>query len=118
VPATLDSNRRIGINPTAEFPDVRTKPPRYVERTFDEIHCSDSPEFRSALELMIFPRVAVAALVHAPIGAASGQPVPLGWASFDDQVVARTQAYVEDRLGRFIRDDLLDSRYAEAMSAG
>ncbi|MCP3404065.1 hypothetical protein [Bradyrhizobium sp. CCGB01] len=116
--------RRIGLNPTAESPDVSTvclfagKPPRYVERTFDEIHCSDAPEFPPALEMMIFPRVAVAALVHAPIGATSGQAVPLGWATFDEQVVARAQTYVADRLGRFVQDDVLYDRYTDALSAG
>jgi hypothetical protein len=109
--------RRIGLNQTADAADIKAvcllagKPARYVERTFDEVHSSDATAFSASLEMLLIPRVAVAAVVHAPIGAATGQAVALGFASFDEQVVARAQNLVADSLGRFIHDDLRYHRY-------
>lgn len=93
------------------------KPPRYVEKTFDERHWADAPEFPPALEILLVPGAAVAAVTHAPIGAASGQPVALGFASFDRKVLARVQSYIVDRLGRYVRDDEPFDRYLKAMIA-
>ena len=36
---------------------------------------------------MIIPGIAAAAVVHAPIGVTFGQSIPLGLASFDEDVV-------------------------------
>jgi hypothetical protein len=90
--------------------------PPYVERTFDEIHQCENAEFSPALELMIIPNVAMAALLHAPIGAPSGQPVALGLTSFDPEVVARAQSMLKDRLGRFVKEDALYRQYVDALN--
>ena len=91
--------------------------PQYVERTFDQVHHCDNADFSPALELMIIPDVAMAALVHAPIGAPSGQPVALGLASFDDVVVARAQSLLKERVGRFVQEDAIYSQYAGALDS-
>ena len=44
-------------------------------------------------ELMCIPGIAAAALVHAPIKSPIGFPVPLGFLSFDPEVVTRAEAY-------------------------
>lgn len=79
------------------------KPPWFIDRTFDEVFSADSAAVPDALEIMIVPKIAVAVLVHAPIGASEGYAVPLGWASFDKDVVARTQAFAADSLWQFVR---------------
>lgn len=113
--------RKLVQQPAADAPDPRSiclvagKPPRYLERSFDEVHCSDAPEFPGALELLLFPNTAVAAMVHSPIGATSGQPVALGLASFDAQVVSRAQSFIVDRLARFIVDDAKLKQFADAL---
>jgi hypothetical protein len=93
------------------------KPPRYTERTFDDIHPADTASFPPALELLVVPGTAVAAIVHAPIGAASGYATPLGLASFDPAVTRRAHSLVLDGLGDFIRDDASHARYSRALSA-
>lgn len=115
--------RKIGLNEAADATDIAAvclfagKPPRYVERAFDEIYSSDAPEFSASLEMLLVPRVAVAAVVHAPIGATTGLAVALGLASFDEQVVTRAQNFVADRIGRFIQDGTRYDRYVSALSS-
>lgn len=107
--------RRIATVAPASTMELRTiclfsgKAPSFIGRTFDDVFCSDTSDIPAALELMIVPQIAVAALVHAPIGASSGYAVPLGWASFDEGVVARTQDLIANKLTRFLHEgDLLD----------
>ncbi|MFO1036187.1 MAG: hypothetical protein U1E45_05015 [Geminicoccaceae bacterium] len=87
----------------------------FTDRTFEEVLGADSSDIPPALEIMIVPRIAVAALVHAPIGASSGYAVPLGWASFDESIVARTQAFAADRLWPFVRDRDRHTQLVEAL---
>lgn len=87
----------------------------FVDRTFDEVLGADSSDIPPALEVMIVPNVAVSVLVHAPIGASSGHAVPLGWASFDESVVARTQVFVADRLWQFVREPSQHDRLVHAL---
>ncbi|PLT96739.1 hypothetical protein [Sinorhizobium medicae] len=94
------------------------KAPWFIDRTFDEVLSADSNDVPAALEVMIVPNIAVAALVHAPIGTSSGFAVPLGWASFDDDIVARTQAFVADRLWQFVREPDLHDRLVHALQSG
>lgn len=89
----------------------------FIDRTFDKVHSADTSDVPSALEIMIIPNIAVAALVHAPIGASSGYAVPLGWASFDENVVARTQKFAVDRLLPFLRDRDLYDRLVDALQS-
>jgi hypothetical protein len=94
------------------------EPPRYLEKSFDEVHCAGAPEFPIALEIVLCPPAMMAAVVHAPVGAVSGQAAALGLASFDQKVVTRAQAFVADRLARFVRDKAVYDRYVDALNAG
>ena len=75
--------------------------PRYLERAFDEVRVAAVSEFPAALEILVVPRIAAFAIVHAPINAVDGYPVPLGLASFDTEVVDRVSAYVSERADRY-----------------
>lgn len=110
---SLRAPTELEINLACFYP---AKPPRYAERTFDEIHTADTASFPPALELLVVPGTAVAAIVHAPIGAASGYATPLGLASFDPAVTSRAQTLVLDKLSRFVGDDASHARYSRALS--
>ncbi|WP_407048917.1 hypothetical protein [Methyloraptor flagellatus] len=102
--------RRIAAVAPASATELRAvclfpgKAPWFVDRTFDEVLAADFSHLPPALEIMIVPHIAVAVLAHAPIGASSGYAVPFGWASFDENVVTRTQAFVADKLWTFMCD--------------
>ncbi len=105
----------IDVRLESDMPICR-RPGWYVDRTFDEVHSADSVgDISPALELFVIPKVAAAALVHAPIGAFAGFPVPLGWASFDPSVVARTETFLRDRLWRFVKDEEARRRLGAAL---
>lgn len=115
--------RRLGSHPASDIADIKIaclfsgRPPRYIRESYDEVYCSDSTQFPPALELLIVPGTAVAAVVHAPIGASSGHVTPLGVASFDEEVTKRTQALVADRMGRFIQDHQQYARYYDVLGS-
>jgi hypothetical protein len=104
---TLAALRRtIQAGNPSEPSDLKTlclfsgRPPRFLEKSFDEVRVSDSTWLPPALEMLLIPGIAVVATVHAPIGASAGFPVPLGIASFDTEVVGRAEealAAVMDR---------------------
>lgn len=75
-------------------------PPRYIEEIFDEVVASHEVRFPRALEIYLVPSIAMAAIVHAPIGASTGNTVPLGIASFDPAVLERCEQYIEDNQPR------------------
>lgn len=75
-------------------------PPLYVKEAFDEIVISHDARFPKALEMYLVPSIAMAAIVHAPIGATVGNAVPLGIASFDPMVLERCERYIEDNRTR------------------
>ncbi|REG52449.1 hypothetical protein EQ718_07395 [Paracoccus versutus] len=75
---------------------TRAAPPRFIKETFDEIAESDAARFPRGLELYLVPSIAMAAIVHAPLGASIGNTVPLGIASFDPAVLERCEQYLED----------------------
>ncbi|WP_018858499.1 hypothetical protein [Rhizobium sp. 42MFCr.1] len=77
------------------------KPARYVERTFDEVMITDTPQFPRSLEILAVSGLFCAVLVHAPIGDASGYPVPLGFASFDPEIVKGVISHIDDRSGQY-----------------
>lgn len=77
------------------------KVPRYVERSFDQVHTSDSTEIAPGFELLLVPNVTVVAMVCAAIGASSGYPVPLGFASFDEEVVKRAEEFLSGRVAQY-----------------
>ena len=45
------------------------------------------------------------------------QAAPLGFASFDQEVVARAQALVMDCIGRFLQDDDRRAMYTDALTS-
>ncbi len=92
------------------------KPPRYLEGAFERIYSTDSVAFPASVEILLVPRVAVAVVVHSPIGAATGQAVALGFASFDEQAIGRAQAYISEFLPRFVLDEARRQQYLEAMN--
>jgi hypothetical protein len=88
--------------------------PRYLEKAFNHICESRQSHIPATIEILMIPRVAVAVIIHAPIGASSGQPVPLGILSFDEAVLARAQKYVLDNIDSYIKEgDMLDQIEAE-----
>ena len=89
----------------------------HLEKAFDHIACSESPQFPRALEVLLLPGVMTAICVHAPIGSNNGLPVPLGLASFDPAVVDRTERYLEGRLRPFLKDPVIDALAARALQA-
>jgi hypothetical protein len=60
------------------------RPPRYIEKAFQLVCASDQRRCPGPLEILLLPHVAAAVLVHVPIGAPRGYPVPLGFVSFDE----------------------------------
>jgi hypothetical protein len=77
------------------------KPAQYTARTFDEIHPIPVGAFPQSLELLLVPSVMMAAIVHAPLGSSTGNPVPLGLVSFDPLVIDRTNTYFLERYERY-----------------
>jgi hypothetical protein len=73
------------------------KPPKYTATTFDKIQDIRIGDFPKSLELLLVPSVMIVAIVYAPLGAPTGNPAPLGFASFDPLVVDRAQAYLLER---------------------
>lgn len=116
--------RRIAAIAPASTAELRVlclfpgKAPWFIDRTFDEVLSADSNDLPAALEVMIVPNIAAAALVHAPIGASLGYAVPLGWASFDQDIVARTQVFVADRLWQFVHEPDLHDQLVHALQSG
>jgi hypothetical protein len=81
------------------------RPARYLERMFDRVHQADYVRFPSSLEILLIPGTIVAISVHSPIGAFSGLAAPLGFGSFDKEVVRRAQALLLDNVDAYVRDE-------------
>lgn len=92
------------------------RPPRYVEKAFDLVCTSVYRRFPGPLEILLVPKLAVAALVHAPIESPRGYAVPLGFVSFDEAVLRRAEQYMLDNLNPFVVDDNLYREVASALS--
>lgn len=75
---------------------TKVEPPRFIKETFDEIAEGQAIRFPRGLELYLVPSIAMAAIVHAPVGMSIGNTVPLGIASFDPAVLERCEQYLED----------------------
>src|SRR3546814_14857595 len=83
------------------------KPERLFKRVFIDWKVSQSLVFPGGFEMLLAPCGFVAATVHAPIGAPSGVPVPLGFASFDPRIVDRAMAMLAGQAPRFGLDEAL-----------
>jgi hypothetical protein len=92
------------------------RPPRYVEKAFELVCASDHRRCPGPLEILLVPHVAAAVLVHAPIGVPRGYPVPLGFVSFDETVLRRTQEYLLDKVGPYFTDESLHRKVESALS--
>src|SRR3546814_2727441 len=92
---------------TGEFRQVEAialtagKPEPWIKRGFTDWKESQSLVFPGGFEMLLAPCGFVAATVHAPIGAPSGVPVPLGFASFDPRIVDRAMAMLAGQAPRF-----------------
>ena len=65
--------------------------PKYIEAAFDVVGALNVPRIPPSLEMLLVPNVLVAVTVNSPIGLTSGQPVPLGFVSYDAEIIARGQ---------------------------
>lgn len=54
-------------------------------------------EIPASLELVWIPGILAAALVHAPVRTRSGIPIPLGFLSFNSQVIARVEEFLKSK---------------------
>ncbi|MBX7536652.1 hypothetical protein K3175_13375 [Qipengyuania sp. GH1] len=73
------------------------RPDPWVRSAFDNVMESGSLIFPNGFEMFFVPGVVVAAVVHAPVGAQTGLPVPLGLVSFDERVVGRAAELLSGR---------------------
>lgn len=73
-------------------------PPLHIKAVFDKALTLPSVAEPPALELLVIPGVLAAALVHAPLKRQSGVPVPLGFVSYEPQVVMRAHRYLSCRM--------------------
>ena len=81
---------------------------RYLEEAFGRVCRVDAPALPRSLEVLLVPGVLAAAMVHAPIGTANGPDIPLGFVSFDPQVLGRVADLLAARYGRSLPPDLLE----------
>lgn len=80
---------------------IAGKPEPWIKHAFTSWRETQSPVFPSGFEMLLAPGGFVAAVVHAPVGAPSGIPVPLGFASFDPKTVERAMALLALQAPRF-----------------
>lgn len=73
------------------------RPTQWIEQAFSCVRQSDALAFPNGFEMLFIPDVMVMATVHAPIGVQAGLPVPLGFVSFDERVVARARELLDRR---------------------
>jgi hypothetical protein len=83
------------------------RPERWVKEAFTREYASECRVFPNGFELLLVPGAFVAAIVHAPIGQPMGQPVPLGFASFDRRVLERASEMLETNADAFKLNDVL-----------
>lgn len=98
---------------------IAGRPARYIERMFDHVHQTDYVRFPPALEILLIPDTILAVLVHAPVGAFAGLAAPLGFGSFDKEVVRRAQALLLDNVDAYVRDEeMLNTIRSRCSNAG
>lgn len=86
----------------------------YLHEAFDHVCNSVSPNFPRGLEVLLVPGFAMVALVHAPIGTPNGYPVPLGFVSYDKDVIKRTHELFRKQMAPYYQDrKLYDAAYAD-----
>ena len=68
----------------------------HLKKAFSSQHqLSEHSLIPPSLEILYIPNILVACLVHAPVMVNQGHPVPLGFLSFDSNVINRTQTLID-----------------------
>lgn len=81
--------------------------PRHIETAFDSVATSNTPRIPPSLELLLVPHVLAAVSVNLPIGMQSGVPVPLGFITFDRDVVGKVQEFLIDNISGYSKSDII-----------
>lgn len=82
---------------------TRDRVPFHLKDLFGEsVELPEDDSLPPTLELLWIPRLMAAALVHAPIKASYGVPIPLGILSFDESVVERIGEVLRQRVGEAV----------------
>lgn len=85
--------------PRTLYPVTAGRMPRHLQKQFlRRLTRPDNGALPASLEVFLVPQRVVAAIVHAPLGAGLGFPVPLGVLSFDRAVVERTHRLLQNQL--------------------
>jgi hypothetical protein len=103
-------------NEISAFCLVAGKPAKYVEHAFDRTEVIETMAHPPSLEFLVIPNVAACASVHAPIGSASGLAAPLGFASFDPEILKRVQALILDTAVRLVGDEPFRLRLEDGLA--
>jgi hypothetical protein len=90
------------------------KPEWWIEAAFDRSFPAEQKVWPAGFELLVVPGSFTAAMVHAPIGAQVGLPVPLGFVSFDPKVVGRACDLLARQAGPFGLGRVLTGMLQEA----
>lgn len=93
---------------------VSGRPEKYVEKAFDFLATTDRQVFPPALEIFLIPGIFTAVSVLAPIGAPEAVPIPLGFASFEREVILRVYNYIEAGLSAYQNGETI----RQSLSAG
>ena len=103
LPLTLEMIRRHVAATDDEVSAVRAlavhprRRERHIEEAFSVVDTTGY-DLQAELELLLIPKMLMAALVHAPLRARGAFPVPLGIMSFDLDTVSRTEDFLRKRL--------------------
>lgn len=93
-------------------------PPKHIEAAFDAVGTSNLSRVSPFLELLLVPNVLIAVTVNAPIGVTSGLPVPLGFVSFDAEIVARGQRFLLNYIDDYALAGDINQQIRSACTAG
>lgn len=95
---------------------VAAKPAKYIEQSFDQVGSLSRLGHPPSLEFLVVPNVAACVLVHAPIGCSSGIAAPLGFASFDPEILGRVQDLLLETSVRHLDSSQLRDDVERALS--
>lgn len=90
--------------------------PKHIEVAFDAVATSNASRFPPSLEMLLIPNTLIAVTVNSPIGVQTGLPVPLGFVSFDSQIISRTQNFLSDHIDDYVLSKRLNERIHSAIS--
>jgi hypothetical protein len=108
--------------PPSDDSDLRSiclvvgKPAKYIEQAFDRTETVGRLGHSASLEFLIVPNIAVCVVVHAPIGCSSGLAAPLGFGSFDPDVLDRVQELLLEAAVRNVENEQLRGEIERAFS--